>query len=63
MSLTIFGREKGFLDKKIAITCIIIISSLNYTPPRGSTKRLSKTKRCLSKTEKKYCEILDEDVN
>ena len=61
MSLTIFGREKGFLDKKIAI--IIIISSLNYTPPRGSTKRLGKTKRCLSKTEKKYCEILDEDVN
>ena len=42
---------------------LIIISSLNYTLPRGSTKRLSKTKRCLNKTEKKYCKILDQDVN
>ena len=55
MSLTIFSREKGFLDKKFAI--IIIISSLNYIPPRGSTKRQSKTKRCLSKTEKNIVKI------
>ena len=42
--------SKGLFRQKIAI--IIIISSLDYTPPRGSAKCLSKTKRCLSKTQK-----------
>ena len=37
MSLTIFSREKAFETKNCYI--IIVISSLNYTPSRGSTKR------------------------